>query len=279
MSYQAVIRAANNRLLTNHTIGMKISIVQDSVNGATIYSERQTPITNANGLVSLEIGNGLVISGTFAGIKWSGGKYYIKTETDTAGGTSYSISGTSQLLSVPYSYFSNEAGKIENDSIHYVGEFFGGGLVYYIYDGGLHGLIISLADVHSSCQWSNIFNLLIGSSAQSIWNGLGNTNAIIAQAGFVSGAAKYCHDYNAGGFTDWYLPSIVEVILMFNAQYTIDKILDSDNNPSTKSLSKGNYWSSTEYDASSVDDIIIFMGATQILAKNTFAFVRAVRSF
>ena len=66
---------------------------------------------------------------------------------------------------------------------------------------------------------------------------------------------------------------------MYDNQFLIDKILDSDKNPSTKSLSKGNYWTSTEYDASSADDIVIYWGATQTLAKNTFAYVRAVRAF
>jgi len=57
-------------------------------------------------LVSLEIGSGTVVSGTFAGINWAIGPYFIKTETDPAGGTNYSIIGTNQLMSVPYALFS-----------------------------------------------------------------------------------------------------------------------------------------------------------------------------
>ena len=57
-------------------------------------------------MVSLEIGSGTVVLGTFASIIWATGPYFIKTETDPAGGTNYSITGTSQLMSVPYALFS-----------------------------------------------------------------------------------------------------------------------------------------------------------------------------
>ena len=102
MSYQAVIRNASNNLVTNQTVGMQISILRGSSSGTAVYVETQTPTTNANGLVNIEIGGGTVVSGTFAGINWSDSTYYIKTETDPTGGNSYSIVGTSQLLSVPY---------------------------------------------------------------------------------------------------------------------------------------------------------------------------------
>jgi uncharacterized protein (TIGR02145 family) len=111
MSYQAVIRNASNALVTSHAVGMKISILQGSSSGSAVYVETHTPTTNANGLASIEIGAGTVASGTFSAIDWSTGTYFIKTETDPAGGTSYTITGTSQLLSVPYAlYAKNVAG-------------------------------------------------------------------------------------------------------------------------------------------------------------------------
>ena len=103
MSYQAVIRNSGGVLVTSTSVGMKISIIQASF---TVYSETQTAITNVNGLVSLEIGGGTVVLGSFAAIDWANGPYFIKTETDPTGGTNYTISGTSELLSVPYALFS-----------------------------------------------------------------------------------------------------------------------------------------------------------------------------
>ena len=110
MSYQAVIRNSSNALITSTPVGMKISILQGSPTGTAVYVETQTPSTNANGLVSLEIGTGTVVFGNFTTIDWAMGPYFIKTETDPTGGTSYTIVGTSQLMSVPYALFAEKAG-------------------------------------------------------------------------------------------------------------------------------------------------------------------------
>ena len=109
MSYQAVIRNSSDALLTNTTVGMRISILQGSPSGTAVYTETQTPTTNANGLVSIEIGGGTVVSGDFSTIDWANDSYFIKTETDPTGGTSYTITGTSQLLSVPYALHAKTA--------------------------------------------------------------------------------------------------------------------------------------------------------------------------
>ena len=112
ISYQAVIRNSNNQLIANKHVGMKISILKNSVTGSVVYAETQQPSTNANGLISIQIGNGTNVSGSFSGIDWSGGTFYIKTETDPAGGTNYTITGTSQILSVPYALYAKEAGSV-----------------------------------------------------------------------------------------------------------------------------------------------------------------------
>jgi uncharacterized protein (TIGR02145 family) len=109
MSYQAVIRNSSDNLITGQSIRMKISILQGSPTGMAVYAETQTPTTNANGLVSIEIGNGTVVTGNFSSIDWTNGTYFIKTETDPTGGTSYTITGVSQLLSVPYALHAKTA--------------------------------------------------------------------------------------------------------------------------------------------------------------------------
>ena len=103
MSYQAVIRDGGGILITNQGVGMRISILKGS-GLIPVYVETQTATTNAIGLVAILIGDGSVVSGSFATIDWSADKYSIKTETDPtiAGGTNYTIVGISQLLSVPY---------------------------------------------------------------------------------------------------------------------------------------------------------------------------------
>jgi len=106
MSYQAVIRNNNNVLVANKKVSMIISILE---NKTPIYVEMHTATTNDNGLVSVQIGNGIVLSGTFASINWSTGSHYIKTETDPTGGTDYSVVGESELLSVPYALYAGSS--------------------------------------------------------------------------------------------------------------------------------------------------------------------------
>jgi hypothetical protein len=115
MSYQAVLRDANNVLVINQQVGIQISILQGDT---AVYAETQAPITNSNGLVSLEIGTGSVIQGTFIDIDWSSGEYYIKAEINPNGSSDYTIVGISQILSVPFALHSktSENGISEEQS-------------------------------------------------------------------------------------------------------------------------------------------------------------------
>ena len=106
MSYQAVIRNSSDVLVTNTQIGMEINIRQGSPTGTIVYTEIQTPTTNANGLVSIEIGGGI----GFDTINWANGTYFIETKTAVVPPlTTYTITGTSQLLSVPYALHAKTA--------------------------------------------------------------------------------------------------------------------------------------------------------------------------
>jgi len=128
-SYQAVLRNSSNILLTNTNIGMQISILHGSATGTPVYVEQHTTNTNANGLVTVSIGSGTPVSGMFTSIDWGAGPYFIHTETDPAGGTNYSIAGTSQLISIPYALYAknvqnnddadaNSTNEIQNLSIN-----------------------------------------------------------------------------------------------------------------------------------------------------------------
>jgi len=115
MSYQAVVRDANNTLVANQTVGMQISILQSTITGTVVYTETHSVDTNINGLVSLEIGNGSS-SDNFSEIDWSAGPYFIKTETDPTGGSSYTITGTSQLMSVPFALYATTSGSSQTNA-------------------------------------------------------------------------------------------------------------------------------------------------------------------
>src|SRR5690554_5837401 len=114
MSYQAVIRNADDHLVANASVGMQISVLKDSESGEVVYSETHTPQTNLNGLVSIEIGAGSKSwwRPNFQDINWADGIYFLKTEIDPDGGNNYTITGISQILSVPYALHAKTAESI-----------------------------------------------------------------------------------------------------------------------------------------------------------------------
>lgn len=114
MTYQAVVRNASDALVSNAPVGVQISILQGSPTGIAQYIETHTPTSNINGLVTFEIGGGTIVAGNFSTIDWSNGPYYIKTETDPSGGTVYTISSTTQLLSVPYALHAATADDVDD---------------------------------------------------------------------------------------------------------------------------------------------------------------------
>ena len=111
MSYQAIIRNTDNNLVNNQQIGMQLSILQGTPDGTPVYEEVQYKSTNTNGLLSIEIGTGTT-SDDFSAIDWANGPYFVKTEIDPTGGSNYTITTTSQLLSVPYAMHAKTAEKI-----------------------------------------------------------------------------------------------------------------------------------------------------------------------
>ncbi len=111
INYQAVIRNASGDLLIDQDVGMKISILDALTGGNLLYSEEHNTSTNAYGQVELKIGTGSNVSTDFALIDWSSGDKYLKLEVDVAGGTSYQTIGTSQMLSVPFALYANNASK------------------------------------------------------------------------------------------------------------------------------------------------------------------------
>ncbi|MDB4583650.1 DUF1566 domain-containing protein [Draconibacterium sp.] len=114
MSYQAIIRDADNHLVQDANVTMQISILEGSVSGTAAYTETHDATTNSNGLVTVQIGTGTTTQ-DFSAIDWAAGTFFIKTETDPAGGTDYTIISTSQLLSVPYALHARTADSISGD--------------------------------------------------------------------------------------------------------------------------------------------------------------------
>jgi len=290
MSYQAVIRNTSNALVTSTPVGMRISVLQDSSTGTAVYVETQTPSTNANGLVSLEIGTGTAVTGTFAGINWAAGPYFIKTETDPLGGTAYTIADTNELMSVPYALFSANGtpgatgaqgiqgltGATGGYRVHTIGESYGGGIVFYVYDGGQHGLIAATADQSTKMQWYNGTYRYTGTTGDVLGAGAMNTAMIVAtqMADNQTGnfAAKDCANYSVtvSGVTygNWYLPSKYELNLLYLQKTVVGGF-----------ATNAYYWSSSEFDNSFAWVKSFTTGNDATGSKASTYYVRSVRAF
>ena len=109
-NYQAVARDAAGNILANQLVSLRFTILSGGPSGTVEYVETQMANTNEFGLFTLEIGQGTIVFGTFSTIDWSSGDFWLKTELDASGGTSYANMGTAQLLSVPFAMYAANSG-------------------------------------------------------------------------------------------------------------------------------------------------------------------------
>jgi hypothetical protein len=113
ISYQAILRDNVNALVQNaNDVTVRVSIIQGPLlDNNVVYLENHSTTTNANGLFTIEIGNGSAAVGNYPSIQWGAGPFFLKTEIDPDGGTNYLITAISELLSVPFANYANQAGR------------------------------------------------------------------------------------------------------------------------------------------------------------------------
>lgn len=183
-------------------------------------------------------------------------------------------------------------------SEHYIGELYGGGIVVGIWvEGGEEKILISaLQDGTSSyttfpagqnptitlplAPWSGIPSSF--ANATSLYDGKSNYSAARSLYGFVtyaytSGAVDI--DNFGSTYTDWYLPSLYEMKMVYDSAAVINRTL-GDGNLKFDSNSPGTakYWTSTETNASSA--WLLDFGANGTFAtasKTDSARIRPVR--
>lgn len=108
-NYQAVARDASGQPITDQAISIMVSILDGSASGPVLYTEIHHLSTNNLGLFSIIIGEGTTVD-DFSAIDWSaGGSKWLEIQMDVTGGASYQLMGTSQLLSVPYALYAQNA--------------------------------------------------------------------------------------------------------------------------------------------------------------------------
>ena len=109
-SYQGVVRDADNKLVADKQVTVSVQILQGADDGTAVYSENHEVTTNANGLMTFELGS--KDAENFAKIDWSNAPYFVKTVAEFDG---KQISGVTPLLAVPYALYAAKAGNADVD--------------------------------------------------------------------------------------------------------------------------------------------------------------------
>ncbi len=150
---------------------------------------------------------------------------------------------------------------------HYIGETYGGGIVFYVYDNGQHGLIAATADQSTGIRWYNGSYTVTNAVRDGIGAGIFNTERIIANQGPGAYAAQICANYQVGNYGDWYLPSKYELNLLYLQKNVVGGFADNY------------YWSSTEQANFFVWYQAFNGGYQDFWSKVETYYVRAVRAF
>ncbi|MGV6862007.1 MAG: hypothetical protein ACWA41_09560 [Putridiphycobacter sp.] len=104
INYQAIVRDVQGIVVANQTVSVKIQITESLPfpSGTVIFEEEHAVTTNSYGLVNIKIGTGTAVTGTISSIDWGNNAHFLTSSIDPAGGTNYTLVGTSELVSVPY---------------------------------------------------------------------------------------------------------------------------------------------------------------------------------
>ena len=135
LTYQAVVRGQSNFLQINTAINVKVSLIHGEPNGIASYIETHKPVTNDNGLFTIKIGGGTILSGSYDDFKWQEGPVFLKTEIDFKDqwNIDFNFVNTSELLSVPYANYSHKGGSLIGDAYDFVGVYKGDQEIFYGY--------------------------------------------------------------------------------------------------------------------------------------------------
>jgi len=292
------------------TLATTATTATNATTAGNITATSNTTLTSLSNLTTV----GTITSGTISlttDIK--------TTSTITAGSVTYpNTHGTAnQVLSTTGSgtltWTTPSSGS---SNIHSVGESYGGGVVFYTWDNGTHGLIVSLTD--QCCNGSTIGRFSAGTATNTLaYNGSGgastsnqtayttitgggvgagkkNTLLILASQGLGNGnkyAARYANEYSilSDGvlYDDWYLGSVDEYHLLAN---NYPQVLANNSFTPLNGPNK-DYWTSTEINLTDAFTVYIrtnsttsnifnvFPNAKSMFNNGGYGNVRAIRSF
>ena len=272
INYKAVIKDDVGNVIAMDVIPVQFTILDGT---DTVYEEAHTPTTDSNGIVILNIGEGIPIGGgDFSTIDWTSNNHFLNVQINTGGGLQ--DMGTTAFKTVPYALRAKTAESLGVCGLS-IGDTHQGGIIFYLDASGCHGLIAAPSDQSTGIQWWNGTDVTTYAYGNGIGSGEGNSQGIRRWQGTCAScyASELCQDLSLGGETDWYLPSKYELNLMH------------ENIGQGNALGLGNiggfanmtYWSSTENISNGVWLQDLLVGTQYADYKGAAYYVRAVRAF
>jgi hypothetical protein len=110
-NFQGMARGKYGAPLMSQDIGLRFSIRTGSAGGTVVYQESRSVLTDSTGVFNAVIGGAGATNATgrLDTIIWKSGSKFLQVEMDEDNGTDYINLGATQLLSVPFAMFSNNA--------------------------------------------------------------------------------------------------------------------------------------------------------------------------
>ncbi|MBI3260133.1 MAG: hypothetical protein HYZ54_11765 [Ignavibacteriae bacterium] len=194
INYQAVARSSSGVVMSNKTIGVRISILAGSASGSADYVEKHSVSTNQFGLFNLIIGGGTAQTGTFSSINWGGGSKFLKLEVDTNNGSSYTTLSSTQMMSVPYALYAEKSGSGSSSGVsgsgttNYVSKFTGSTAIgnSSIYDNGT-----SVAIGTTSPNANNKFTVTSSGTIAGLFENTNGSNSSVGLQGLFTNSGQY----------------------------------------------------------------------------------------
>jgi len=259
MTYQAEIRNGQDEALSSTSVGMRVSVMKDSKKGTPVYVETHAYETDAYGLVTFDLGSGNPLSGRISDLDWSTGPYFLKTEIDPEGGNNYSaIVGISRIENkVPAS-----------GTKRYIGERYGGGIVYHVTDDGRHGLIHAVVEDAARKKRQHRIHMDTIDFRGGVGAGKIMTQPMVRDKKGRAGEVRVYALSGTDNLSDWYLPTRYDLNLLYLNRAVIGGYSD---------FSKG--WRKSEVSSVNAWFYSFTTGARFTNGKDDAIYVRVIREF
>ena len=170
-----------------------------------------------------------------------------------------------ETVSEPGSISEESSSKV---STHYIGEYYGGGVVFHVDEEGKHGLITTTIDKSTRKQQKSEAFILTNPVRDGIITGKFNTERINVMKGGGAADAQGNENYRDASLSDWYLPTRYDLIKLYNNRAVLGGYTE---------FARG--WKSTEFSSINQWYKSFITGGEFSNGKDDAVYIRVIREF